>query len=94
MAEEKKNVQEVKVVKKKSKAAQPKSETEKTLDIFGALFSQKNTPINFTVVKVSCVCGVPLNLHLKKPDCSVIAWGAFCKDCRRHIQFAIVEGPL
>jgi len=89
MAEEKKDLPKAKVkVKPNTK------ETKKTLDLFGALFSQANPPIDFTVVKVSCVCGRPLNLYLNKPDHRHIAWNAFCKDCRRHIQFAITDGPL
>jgi len=89
MAEEKKEPLKAKVKVKPN----PK-ETKKTLDIFSALFSQQSPPVDFTIVKVSCVCGRPLNLYLNKPNISHIAWTAFCKDCRRHIQFAITDGPL
>lgn len=89
-----KNAESISATKgKKIKVTSKKSETEKTFDLFGALFSQKQPPINFTVINMSCVCGTPLKLHLRKPGL-VIAWGAYCSSCRRHIQFAITEGPL
>jgi len=90
-----KNAESISATKgKKIKVTPKKSETEKTFDLFGALFSQQRPPINFTVIKVMCVCGQPLTLHLNKPNISHIAWTAYCKDCRRRIQFAITEGPL
>ena len=79
---------------KKVKVKPKPKETKKTLDVFNAMLSQKNPPSDFTVVKASCVCGRPLNLYLNRPDQRYIAWNAFCKDCRRHIQFAITDGPL
>jgi hypothetical protein len=98
MVEEKKALVEGEVVST-PKRAKPKvkpnaKETKKTFDLFGAMFSQSGPPINFTVVKVNCVCGLPLTLHLRKPSAMGIIWANYCKDCRRHIQFGITEGPL
>ena len=49
------------------------------------------SPIDFTQLPATCVCGKPLMLILQQPSTFNISWRCYCPSCKWHVSVVLTR---